>query len=189
MRFNPPPNWPPSPPGWTPPPGWQPDPTWPPPPPGWQLWVPDAPAGRSRTPLIIGGAVAAVLVVIGVVLAVVLTGSDDSGGVASSRSATSAPDATDEEQIEERVKEFEDAWNNEDFGAIEEIVCEQIKGEPDFTEQDFLESRSDTGRLNLSFEGADIDGDTAVVDIRDEGQSTKEFDFAREDGEWLWCEL
>jgi hypothetical protein len=40
-RFNPPPNWPPPPPGFTPPPGWQPDPTLPAPPPGWQLWIED----------------------------------------------------------------------------------------------------------------------------------------------------
>ena len=38
-RFNPPPNWPPAPPGWTPPPTWQPDPAWGPPPPGWELWT------------------------------------------------------------------------------------------------------------------------------------------------------
>lgn len=41
MRFNPPPNWPRFPNGWTPPPGWQPDPSWPPPPYGWRLWVSD----------------------------------------------------------------------------------------------------------------------------------------------------
>jgi hypothetical protein len=47
LRFNPPPGWPPAPPGFTPPPGWQPDPSWPTPPPGWQLWVNDdeLPAG------------------------------------------------------------------------------------------------------------------------------------------------
>lgn len=39
MRFNPPPNWPQPPEGWTPPPGWQPDPSWPQPPWGWPLWV------------------------------------------------------------------------------------------------------------------------------------------------------
>ena len=54
MRFNPPPNWPPIPPGWTPPPGWQPDPSWPPPPPGWQLWVAQPPSGR-KVGLIVGG--------------------------------------------------------------------------------------------------------------------------------------
>jgi hypothetical protein len=41
LRYNPPPGWPPAPPGFTPAPGWQPNPSWPPPPPGWQLWVND----------------------------------------------------------------------------------------------------------------------------------------------------
>ena len=39
MRFNPPPNWPQPPAGWSPPPDWEPDPSWPQPPYGWQLWV------------------------------------------------------------------------------------------------------------------------------------------------------
>lgn len=41
-RFNPPPNWPLPPTGWTPPKGWRPDPSWPPPPAGWQLWSDDS---------------------------------------------------------------------------------------------------------------------------------------------------
>lgn len=41
FRLNPPPGWPPPPPGFVPPAGWQPDPAWPAPPLGWQLWVPD----------------------------------------------------------------------------------------------------------------------------------------------------
>jgi Domain of unknown function (DUF4190)/Septum formation len=51
LRYNPPPGWPPAPPGFTPPPGWQPDPSWPTPPPGWQLWVNDdqLPAGSLPT--------------------------------------------------------------------------------------------------------------------------------------------
>lgn len=39
-RFNPPPNWPAAPEGWTPPPGWTPDPSWPPAPPDWRFWLP-----------------------------------------------------------------------------------------------------------------------------------------------------
>jgi hypothetical protein len=49
-RLNPPPGWPPAPPGWVPPPGWQPDPSWPDPPPGWNLWIEDA-AARSKPTL------------------------------------------------------------------------------------------------------------------------------------------
>lgn len=39
MRYNPPPNWPAPPPGWTPKEGWSPDPSWPPAPDGWQFWI------------------------------------------------------------------------------------------------------------------------------------------------------
>jgi hypothetical protein len=67
-RFNPPPGWPPAPPGWTPPPGWQPDPSWPAAPPGWPLWVEEADTPlRARTDAVwvIGGGVA---VAVGAVL-------------------------------------------------------------------------------------------------------------------------
>lgn len=51
-RFNPPPNWPVSEPGWTPPPGWQPDPSWGPVPEGWNFWVPEeeTPAAPREDP-------------------------------------------------------------------------------------------------------------------------------------------
>src|SRR5579875_3665452 len=41
MRYNPPPNWPQPPKGWSPPAGWSPDPSWPAPPKGWKLWIDD----------------------------------------------------------------------------------------------------------------------------------------------------
>ena len=47
IRFNPPPNWPAPPPGWTPPQGWAPHPSWPPPPAGWQLWIADPGAASA----------------------------------------------------------------------------------------------------------------------------------------------
>lgn len=40
-RFNPPPNWPPTPAGWRPPEGWRADPAWGPPPADWQWWLPE----------------------------------------------------------------------------------------------------------------------------------------------------
>ncbi|MBS9533314.1 hypothetical protein KIH27_06885 [Mycobacterium sp. M1] len=81
MRFNPPPNWPPVPPGWVPDAGWSPDPAWPPPPDGWQLWVDDgappleypvygepwpAPPAKSRKALWISLAAVAVVIAIAV---------------------------------------------------------------------------------------------------------------------------
>lgn len=57
LVFNPPPGWPPAPPGWTPPKGWTPDPSWPEPPAGWQLWVgdddpPDSPREPTDAPAV-----------------------------------------------------------------------------------------------------------------------------------------
>lgn len=50
-RFNTPPGWPVSPPGWEPEPGWQPDPSWGPAPEGWQWWLPAEPGAPPAMPL------------------------------------------------------------------------------------------------------------------------------------------
>lgn len=47
LTWEPPPGWPPAPPGWQPQPGWRPDPEWPPPPPGWRGWTRVNWAGRE----------------------------------------------------------------------------------------------------------------------------------------------
>lgn len=192
MRFNPPPNWPPAPPGWTPPPDWRPDPNWGPPPPGWQLWVQDGPAstGRSRTPLIIGGVVGAlVLVVVGVLTVVLLTRTSTGGEGTDATTTTSVEASSDEDQIEDTVAAFEKAWNDEDFDAMEPIVCEELHSDPEFSEDEFLAGREGAGRLNLTVTDVDITGDKAVVSIEQQGESPNDFDFVREDGEWKWCEL
>lgn len=188
MRFNPPPNWPPAPPGWVPPPNWQPDPSWPPPPPGWQLWVPDhSPAGRTKTPLIVGGIAVAIVVLVAVVLTVVLVSRSDSGD--GSGPSTTATASSDEDQIADQVDAFEKAWNDEDFDAMESIVCSELQDDPEFTEEEFLSSRQESGRLSLTVLETDVTGDKAVVSIEQQGESANDFDFVREGDEWKWCEL
>ncbi len=100
-RYNPPPNWPQPPAGWTPPPGWQPDPSWGPPPPGWQLWETD---GASSKKLVIGGLILGFLLLggcaaVGVgVLVARSGGSSDSSSVAAPIPSTpDTPDATTEQ--------------------------------------------------------------------------------------------
>jgi hypothetical protein len=52
-RFNPPPNWPAVPAGWTPPPNWQPPADWPPAPPAWPFWIAEpTPAAAPVGPLV-----------------------------------------------------------------------------------------------------------------------------------------
>lgn len=68
-RYNPPPNWPPQPPGWSPPPGWQPDPSWGPPPEGWQLWVNEKRGNWFSRHKVLTGLGAAVLLIAAISIA------------------------------------------------------------------------------------------------------------------------
>jgi hypothetical protein len=97
--YNPPPNWPPAPEGWTPPPGWQPDPAWGPPPEGWQLWVESEQRNWFSRHKVLTGIGAVVVLIIGISLASSNSGtetsSDRGGGNASSPPvASSAPTST-----------------------------------------------------------------------------------------------
>lgn len=187
MRFNPPPNWPPIPPGWTPPPGWQPDPSWPPPPPGWQLWVAQPPSGR-KVGLIVGGLAAVLIVAIGVVVAVVATQRSPEITVTAPTSTSSTP-ADDEKDIEAVVQQFAKAWNDKDFSAFAPIVCKKMRSADEFNEADFLKARSIRTTMDVSVQKVDVKGDKAVATIEQRGQTPDKIDFVREDGSWKWCEV
>lgn len=188
MRFNPPPNWPPVPPGWTPPPGWFPDPSWPPPPPGWQLWITDDAPGKKKG-LIIGGVIGAVLLVIAIVVGIVVFtgGSDDE--TSASGTTTSEEETSDEDQIKEVIERFEKAWNDEDFGTMEQIICAKLQEDEEFNETEFLDARQSSGRLNLTINEIKVRGDKATANMEQRGEEAQDFDFVREDDEWKMCEL
>jgi hypothetical protein len=189
MRFNPPPNWPPAPPGWTPPPDWRPDPSWPPLPPGWPLWVPDAP--RRKTGLIIGALALTLLIVVGVVIAVVAT-SNNSADITVTRPTTPSadkPKPSDEDQLRDVVDQFEQSWNDKDFDALSELFCEDVRNDPEFSRSALRELRDGAGRLTLTVTALDVNGDAATATITNLGEDPDEIDFAREDSLWKWCEL
>ena len=50
LVFNPPPNWPKPPAGWSPTPTWRPDPAWGPVPEGWQLWIEEPEPENEQAP-------------------------------------------------------------------------------------------------------------------------------------------
>lgn len=84
--YNPPPEWPAAPAGWSPGPGWRPDPSWPAAPDGWQLWVEDDhtrghASGRRRS---------ALLVAAGLVAGLVLGAAVANGGAADERATVAA---------------------------------------------------------------------------------------------------
>ncbi len=193
MRFNPPPGWPPVPPGWTPPPGWQPDPSWPPVPAGWQLWLTDAPAPR-RIGLVVGLVIAGAVVAIAAVVAVVLIVAKPDGGIAGPTTLTNdAPPSrvpqTDEEQIRGVIEDFEQAWNDADFQAFEPIICAETQSEDDFTEPDFLDIREAAGRLSLDVESIDVMGDSATATVSNDGDDINEVEMQREADGWKVCQF
>jgi hypothetical protein len=188
MRFNPPPNWPPVPPGWTPPPGWQPDPSWPPPPQGWQLWVSEGSPPRRKNLLILGSLAATLLLVAGAVIAAVLLRSDSGSSTATS-TPTSVSKQTDDEQIKDAVAKFEQAWNDRNFDGFKPILCEEMRNDSEFNEEDFLDARGDSGRMTLDVESIEVNGDSATASITHDGEDADDVDFVREDGAWKWCKL
>ena len=180
MRFNPPPNWPPTPPGWTPPAGWQPDPTWPYPPPGWQLWVPDDRPPRSKGPLIagiVGGVV--LLAVLAVVLVFVVFKKD-------------AKPLSDDEQIRQLVVAAVDAWNSSDFSKFKDITCRADRDDDDFTEANFKKARKGQGRVEITVKLDKVNGDRATAETetkyeKDDKPDDLDQDFLKEGGVWKYC--
>lgn len=207
MRFNPPPNWPPAPPGWTPPPGWQPDPAWGPPPAGWPLWlddhgqIQDAPVldfpvdgpghvpPRRRTGLIVAGACVAVILLIAAAVIAVVATRDTSGPIAGPTTSTTAAPDSDEDALRAVVEEFERTWNARDYDGWSALLCASMQGDPDFDEEAFDEVRETSGRLALTVNTFEIDGDDATLNISQEGEDPDDIAFVREEGDWKWCEL
>jgi hypothetical protein len=187
MRFNPPPNWPPAPPGWTPPPGWQPDRSWPPLPPGWPLWVPEP--RRRKTGLILGALAATLLIAVGVVVAIVAANRTATTAAPTTGTPTGTAAQTDEEQIEVVVEKYAQAWNDEDFAAFEPIVCEDMRNAEEFNEKDFLDARGIRDDMDVAVTSVEVDGDTATASVQQAGEQPNDIKFVREDGGWKWCEL
>ncbi len=183
MRFNPPPTWPSTPPGWTPPPGWQPDASWPPLPPGWPLWVPDAP--RRRTGLVIGALAAVVLLAVGCVAAIVATRAHHITGTPTT---TTAEAKSDEDQVRDVVDRFEQAWNDEDIDELRQLFCRDMHTEAEFDESALREIIEMGGDLSLTIAELDINGDAATATVLNRGKDPDDIAFTREHGNWKWCE-
>lgn len=187
MRFNPPPNWPPVPPGWTPPAGWHPDPSWPPPPAGWPLWVPERNPGR-RTAVILGAVVAVLLIAGAAVVTVAVTRDGQSAGTHGAP-PTTASALSDEDQIEKVVAQFEQAWNGQEFDNLRNLMCAEMRSDEQFSRANFAEMRDEMGTLSLTVTSIEVTGETADTVIDNDGTDPDNIAFAYENGQWKWCEL
>jgi hypothetical protein len=146
--------------------------------------VPDAP--RARIGLIIGALAVTLLVGSGVVIAVVAVnrGSTIPGTPTTSVEA----EKSDEDKVRDVVDQFEQAWNDEDFSALTELFCEDMRNDPDFSHSALREVRDTGGELLLKITSLAVDGKTATATILNHGDDPDDIAFVREDGDWKWCE-
>jgi hypothetical protein len=95
---------------------------------------------------------------------------------------------SDEDQVRDVVDRFEQSWNDADFDAMSEILCEDMRNDPEFGPSEMSEIREMAGTLTLTVAELVIDGDAATATILNEGEDPDDILFTREDGDWKWCE-
>lgn len=210
MRYNPPPNWPAPPPGWTPRPGWEPSPEWGPEPPGWPLWVDEPPLSAATYdpppayadpgyvhqpayPQQVGygvappqqrrtGALWAAIIGVVAVVATVLAVLLIAG--------TDLLGASDEDQIRATVSAMETAYNDADPQSFRALICEDRRDEFPTDADDMRQTLQFGGEITLIIDRVYVDGDRATAEVSGEILSD-DFDetwrFIREGDEWLWC--
>jgi hypothetical protein len=94
---------------------------------------------------------------------------------------------SDEDLVRAVVDRFEQTWNDEDFDALSDLLCEEMRNDPQFDQSLIRDMRSTSGTLTLTVADLVIDGDAATATVLNEGIDPDDIDFTREDGEWKWC--
>jgi hypothetical protein len=95
---------------------------------------------------------------------------------------------SDEDRIADLVDGFEQAWNDREFGRLRDMMCADMRAQPDFGEDSLREARSDSGRLDLQITDLEIGDGSATAVIENHGEDPDDIAFAYEGGEWKWCE-
>ncbi len=130
--------------------------------------------------LLIGALLGAVIVLAGC--------TRETSGVAVAPPGTTALPRSDEDQIADVVDRFAQAWNNNQFDTVRDLMCDDMRSQAEFDEEALREARADAGRLNLTITELDITGDTAAAIIENNGDDPDDIAFQREGDEWKWCE-
>lgn len=184
MGFNPPPNWPRPPAGWTPEPGWTPDPSWPPPPPGWQLLTKEPPPRRrSRGPLFAGLAVAMILLGVASCGAILLQSSIETS--AEPTQVTSGAEVT----IRGVVATMAAAQNIDDSARFNAQFC--ASDNIHTTDTELREHREQQGQVSIEILSLEMLSDNvAVAELKataDTGSRVDTVFFTTENGQWVFC--
>ncbi len=140
---------------------------------------------RFRRRQWLAGALLLSLVAVAGVTVVATTGSP----IITGTPTTATLDAkSDDDQVRDVVDQFEQAWNDEDFDALRQLVCADLRADGQFSTSELREARRIAGRLALTIESVDFDSDTAAAVIENHGAEPDDIKFVREVDDWKWCE-
>ena len=134
-----------------------------------RLWL-------AAVPLI---AVAVVVTIIATTRSPVITGTP---------TTATAEEQSDEDQLRDVVDQFEQAWNDNDFDALRQLVCADLRSAGQFSTSELREARQIGGRLALTIESVEFGGVTATAVIENHGAEPDDIKFVREADDWKWCE-
>jgi hypothetical protein len=99
-----------------------------------------------------------------------------------------AEEKSDEDQLRDVVGQFEEAWNDDDFDALRQLVCADLRSASQFSTGELREARQIGGRLALTIESVEFGGVTATAVIENHGTDPDDIQFVREADDWKWCE-
>jgi ketosteroid isomerase-like protein len=114
-----------------------------------------------------------------------------------SNSAGTAPPSgavSDEDQVRQAVKAFQDAYNTENWDAYLDVMCAPMRAKFTGTVMDYLrKGRAQTGATTVSATAVSVTGDTATVTMtsHNEAMGTRSvtLPLKREEDGWKICQL
>jgi len=103
------------------------------------------------------------------------------------------PPMSDEDQIREAVKTFQDAYNVENWDAYRQMMCPAMRDQFNGPVMEMVKkTRTDNGLTSATVSGVEIDGDTATAIIESHseavGQRSVTLPLERSDG-WKICQV
>jgi ketosteroid isomerase-like protein len=94
---------------------------------------------------------------------------------------------SDEDQIRATLSAIQNAWNSDDFDALNSHSCDPSSD----TEADFKKQRQTIGDITIEVSKVTVTGDTAKVDASvtstKKKSSSPTIELKRKDGDWKMC--
>jgi len=125
---------------------------------------------------------------IAVAMGVTIIATNRSPVIAGTPTTATAEEKSDEDQLRDVVGQFEQAWNDNDFDALRQLVCADLRSAGQFSNSELREARQIAGSLALTIESVEFGGVTATAVIENHGAEPDDIKFVREADDWKWCE-